>query len=148
MALGSQAVITPDLAGGPSTISFWAFWLYHLFVVGAGIYVVVVQAFRPTWRDLRFALLFALCYVAVVFTIDAVFDLNYGYLGRPTPSRPTLLDVLGPWPLRVVFMVLLGAAAMTLLLIPWRFVRRNVRKPDENLGMSERFERGGAPGQR
>jgi hypothetical integral membrane protein (TIGR02206 family) len=129
LALGSQAVITPDLAGGPSTIAFWAFWLYHLFVVGAGIYVVVVQRFRPTWRDLRFALLFGLCFVAVVFTIDAVFDLNYGYLGRPTPSRPTLLDVLGPWPLRVVFMVLLGSAAMTLLLIPWLGVMQRNKSP-------------------
>lgn len=124
LALGSQAVITPDQAGGPGTLSYWAFWLYHLFVVGAGIYVVVVQRFRPEWRDLRFALLFALCYVAVVFTIDAIFDLNYGYLGRPTPSRPTLLDLLGPWPLRVVFMVGLGAAAMSLLLLPWLAVNR------------------------
>ena len=124
LALGSQAIITPDLAGGPSTISFWAFWLYHLFVVGAGIYVVAVQRFRPTWHDLHFALFFALAYVAIVFTIDAIFDLNYGYLGRPTPSRSTLLDVLGPWPLRVVFMVLLGSAAMTLLLLPWLIRRR------------------------
>jgi hypothetical integral membrane protein (TIGR02206 family) len=126
LALGSQAVITPDLAGGPDTLSFWAFWLYHLFVVGAGIYVVVVQGFRPEWKDLRFAILAGLVYAIVVFTIDAIFDLNYGYLGRYTPSRPTLLDVLGPWPLRTVFMVALGAAGMTVLWLPWRlFGRRN-----------------------
>jgi uncharacterized membrane protein YwaF len=60
----------------------------------------------------------------MVFTIDAVFDLNYGYLGRPMPSRPSLLDFLGPWPLRVVFMVLLASIAMTLLWLPWLFVKR------------------------
>ena len=134
LALGSQAVFTPDLTTGPTTVSFWAFWLYHLFVVGAGIYVVAVQRFRPTWRDLRFALFFALCYVAVVFTIDAVFVLNYGYLGRPNPSRPTLLDYLGPWPFRVIFMVLLGSVAMTLLLIPWLPVRRRHNGLPENQG--------------
>lgn len=133
IALGSQAIITPDQAGDPGTLAYWAFWLYHLFVVGAGIYVIVVQRFRPEWRDLRFALLFALAYVAIVFPIDAVFDLNYGYLGRPTPSRPTLLDVLGPWPLRVVFMVLLGAAAMTVLLLPW-LAMRSSQRTQENLG--------------
>lgn len=127
LALGSQAIITPDQAGGPGTLSYWAFWLYHLFVVGAGIYVIVVQRFRPEWRDLRFALICGLAYVAIVFTIDAVWDLNYGYLGRSTPSRPTLLDVLGPWPLRVVFMVVLGAAAMTLLLLPWFVANRSSR---------------------
>jgi hypothetical integral membrane protein (TIGR02206 family) len=105
-------------------LSFWAFWFYHLFVVGAGIYVVVVQDFRPEWKDLRFAILAGLVYAMVVFTIDAVFDLNYGYLGRYTPSRPTLLDVLGPWPLRTVFMVALGAAGMTVLWLPWRLFRR------------------------
>lgn len=124
LALGSQAVFTPDLTEGPATVSFWAFWLYHLFVVGAGIYVIAVQGFRPTWRDLRFALLFGLSYAAIVFTIDALFDLNYGYMGRPMPSRPTLLDYLGPWPLRVVFMVLLASVAMTLLLVPWTLLDR------------------------
>jgi hypothetical integral membrane protein (TIGR02206 family) len=124
LALGSQAVLTPDLAGGPESLSFWAFWLYHVFVVGAGVYVVVAQGFRPEWKDLRFAVLAGVLYAAVVFAIDAIFDLNYGYLGRATPTRPTLLDVLGPWPLRSVFMVLLGAAAMTALWLPWLLVRR------------------------
>jgi len=126
LALGSQAVITPDLVGGPSTLAFWAFWLYHLFVVGAGVYVVAVQGFRPQWRDLRFALLMGILYTAAMFTIDAVFDLNYGYFGRPLPSRPTLLDVLGPWPLRVVFMVMLGTAAMAALWLPWLVLRRRM----------------------
>src|SRR5262245_57097794 len=100
LAIGSQAVFTPDLTEGPSTFSFWASWLYAVFVVGAGVYAIVVQRFRPEWRDLRFALLFGLAFAAVVFTVDAVFDVNYAYLGRSNPSRPTLLDYLGPWPLR------------------------------------------------
>lgn len=124
LALSTQAIITPDLAGGPTSLSFWAFWLYHLFVVGAGVYVVAVQRFRPEWSDLRFALLTGVLYAAGIFAIDAAFGLNYGYLGRGTPSRPTLLDVLGPWPLRVVFMVLLAAGAMTVLWLPWRVAKR------------------------
>jgi len=120
LALGSQAVITPDLVGGPGSLAFWWFWLYHLFVVGAGVYVVAVHGFRPNWKDLRFAIAMGVVYVAAMFTIDAMFGLNYGYVGNFTPSRPTLLDVLGPWPLRVVFMALLGAGAMTVLWLPWR----------------------------
>ena len=125
IALSTQAFITPDLAGGPGSLSFWAFWLYHLFVVGAGVYVVAVQRFRPQWRDLRFAVLMGLVYSVAIFAIDALFDLNYGYLGRGTPSRPTLLDVLGPWPLRSLFMVMLGIVAMTLLWLPWRTKARS-----------------------
>jgi hypothetical integral membrane protein (TIGR02206 family) len=135
LAIGSQAVFTPDLVEGPTTFSFWAFWIYHLFVSGAGVYAVVVQGFRPTWRDLRFALLFGIAYVAIVFTIDATFDLNYGYLGRSMPSRPSLLDLLGPWPLRVVFMVLLGVVAQTLLLLPWLAIRTSPRQGADRHGV-------------
>jgi hypothetical integral membrane protein (TIGR02206 family) len=125
LALSTQAFITPDLAGGPESISFWAFWLYHLFVVGAGVYVIAVQRFRPEWQDLRFAVVAGIVYVAIVFLVDAIFGVNYGYLGRATPTRPTLLDVLGPWPCRVLVMMLLASAAMTLLWLPWGRRRNN-----------------------
>ena len=127
LALSTQALITPDMAGGPDSISFWWFWLYHVFVVGAGVYVVVVQGFRPQWTDLRFAIAMGVLYVIAMFTINAIFDLNYGYLGRATPGRPTLIDVLGPWPFRVVSMALLGAFGMTMLWLPWAASRSRFR---------------------
>lgn len=129
LALSTQAVITPDLAGGPDSLAFWWFWLYHLFVVGAGVYVVAVQGFRPQWRDLRFAVLIGIVYAAMIFTVDAIFDLNYGYLGRATPTRPTLLDVLGPWPWRVLVMMALASVAMALLWIPWALKRDRGQTP-------------------
>jgi hypothetical integral membrane protein (TIGR02206 family) len=119
LALGTQAVFTPDLSGGPATLGFWAFWLYHLFVVGAGVYVVAAQGFRPKASDLRFAVGLGVGYAIVAFTIDAVFDLNYGYLGRGNPGQPSLLEFLGPWPIRCLWMVLLGSAAMAILWLPW-----------------------------
>jgi len=119
-ALSTQAVITPDLDRGPSTLAFWAFWLYHAFVVGAGVYVVTVRGFRPGWRDLRLAVGAGVAYAVAMFTVDAAFDVNYGYFGRHLPATPTLLDYLGPWPLRAVFMVLIAAAAMWLCWVPWR----------------------------
>lgn len=123
LALSTQALVTPDLVGGPNTLAFWAFWLYHLFVVGAGVYVVVVRRFRPELRDLLTAVGAGLLYVAVIFAVDAAFDVNYGYLGRAKPGRPTLLDVLGPWPLRVVNLSAIAIAAMTLLWLPWALRR-------------------------
>lgn len=127
LALSTQALITPDLVGGPGTLAFWAFWLYHLFVVGAGVYVVVVRDFRPTFRDLLSAVSAGLVYVGVIFSIDAIFDVNYGYLGRAKPGIPTVLDMLGPWPWRVLNMSLAAIAAMTLLWLPWELRRRRQR---------------------
>jgi hypothetical integral membrane protein (TIGR02206 family) len=123
VALSSQALITPDLVGGPTTLGFWAFWTYHFLVVGAGIYAVSVRNFRPEWRDLRLAIALGLAYAVTVFIIDAALGLNYGYLGRSTPGQPTLIDVLGPWPLRTLYMVLLGMTAMFLFWLPWALAR-------------------------
>jgi len=130
-ALSTQAVLTPDLDRGPSTLAFWAFWLYHAFVIGAGVYVVTVRGFRPGWRDLRFAVGCGVAYAVAAFTIDAAFGVNYGYFGRHLPATPTLLDYLGPWPLRAVFMVLIAAAAMWLCWVPWRLAEafRGGRRP-------------------
>jgi hypothetical integral membrane protein (TIGR02206 family) len=127
VALSSQALITPDLAGGPLTLGFWAFWLYHLFVVGSGIYAVAVRGFRPEWKDLRLASVLGVAYAAVIFAIDAAFGLNYGYLGRSTPGQPTLIDVLGPWPLRTLYMLLLAITAMFLFGLPWAMTARRPR---------------------
>lgn len=130
VALSSQALLTPDLSSGPTTIGFWAFWLYHFFIVGAGVYAVAARGFRPTCSDLRFAIGLGVVYAVAVLAVDAAFDLNYGYLGRATPSRPTLLDVLGPWPLRAMSMTVLAALAMTLFQLPWAVLRRGVPQAD------------------
>lgn len=120
IGLGTQAVFTPDLYGGPGTLAFWAFWAYHVALVGAGVYAVTVRRFRPRWPDLRLAAGLGVSWAVLMFTIDAAFGLNYGYFGRSDPGQPTLLDFLGPWPWRCLLMVMLGVAAMTLLWLPWR----------------------------
>lgn len=125
IGLGTQAVFTPDLSGGPGTLEFWAFWAYHVAVVGAGVYAVTVRRFRPRWPDLRFAAGLGVAWAILMFLIDAAFGLNYGYFGRSDPGQPTLLDFLGPWPLRCLFMVMLGVTAMTLLWLPWWIVSRH-----------------------
>jgi len=39
-------------------------------------------------------------------------------------AAPTLIDHLGPWPLRVVWIVLLAAAAFILAWLPWWLYER------------------------
>lgn len=124
LALGSQALLTPDLSRGPDTLDFWAFWAYHAFVTAAAVYLVAVRGYRPAGRDLALAVGLGVLYAVIIGAIDAAFDFNYGYLGRNLPSQPSLLDHLGPWPARILLMVLLGAAAMTVLWLPWWWTSR------------------------
>lgn len=124
LALSTQALITPDVGGPPASVQFAGFWLYHAFVVGAGVYVVAVHGFRPAGRDLWTAVSLGTLWAIAVFALDAATGWNYGYLGRGNPGVPSLIDSLGAWPGRAAIMVALGALAMVALWMPWALARR------------------------
>ncbi len=138
LALSTQGIFTPDLAGGPATIDFWGFWLYHAFVVGAGVYALVVRGYRPTWRDYRTSALLGVAYAAAMLALDVTTGANYGYLGRTGSSQPSLLDVLGPWPQRVPVIVGLALVAMAMLQLPWAVRAARRRPPAMSPGDSTR----------
>jgi uncharacterized membrane protein YwaF len=55
--------------------------------------------------------------------VDLLLGANYGFIGNPPPgvAIPPFVDALGPWPLRAVIVVVLGAAAFALLVLPWQW---------------------------
>jgi hypothetical integral membrane protein (TIGR02206 family) len=120
LALCTQALVTPTLREGPASHVFWYFWLSHGMIVGVAAYAIAVHGFRPTWRDWRFACAAAAAYAAIVLPIDLALGANYGFLGPTVPDRPTLVDLLGPWPQRLAAIFALVAAAMAVLMVPWR----------------------------
>ena len=126
-ALCTQALITPSLREPPTSVWFWAFWIEHGLLQAIAVYDLVVRRYRPTWRDYRVACVAALAYLAVVLPIDVALRTDYGFVGEPTPQNPSVLDLLGPWPQRLVPIVLLVAAAMAVLMVPWQ-IARSVRR--------------------
>jgi hypothetical integral membrane protein (TIGR02206 family) len=124
LGLSSQGFSTPDLRDGPAKVEFWVFWLNHFAVVGSAIYDLAGRGYRPTWRDYRSVMLASVAYLAVVLPLDVAMKLNYGYVGPALPGQPTIVDVLGPWPLRVIVMFVLAAALMALMTAPWQPRRR------------------------
>ncbi|MBC7833816.1 MAG: TIGR02206 family membrane protein [Phycisphaerales bacterium] len=119
IGLSTQAFFTPTLEHGPASMRFWLFWLNHTFIVGTAVYDIAVGGYRPTWRDFRTAAAVSLAYLAFILLIDIPLGLNYGYVGNTTPENPTVIDKLGPWPLRLLPLTLIGMAMMFLVWIPW-----------------------------
>ena len=117
------AFITPTLGEGPALIGYWIFWAYHLFIGLAVAFFLGADRFRPTWSDLTNASLFTLGYLAVLFALNLITGWNYGFVGPSTPSSPTPVDALGPYPWRVLWMALLGAAIFTALWLPWHLAK-------------------------
>ena len=131
IGLCSQALITPSLREPPSSVWFWAFWVEHGLLMAIAVYDLVVREYRPTWRDYRVACAAALVYLAIVLPLDIALQTDYGFVGAPKPLNPSVLDLLGPWPERLVLIVMLVAAAMAALMLPWLFAealrRRSLR---------------------
>jgi len=128
LALCTQAVITPSLLEGPALYPFWFFWTYHGMAIGVPLYDVFARGFRPTWRDYGTACAAAVVYGMIVLPIDLATRWNYGFLGPSKPETPSLVDVLGPWPERLVAIVAIVAAAMALVQLPWTIARRLRRR--------------------
>jgi hypothetical integral membrane protein (TIGR02206 family) len=118
-ALCTQALLTPALEEGPGTHVFWYFWLSHGMIVGVAAYALWVHGFRPTWRDWRFASLAGGAYAAVAIAVDLAIGANYGFLGPSKPALPTIVDALGPWPLRLLPIFAIVVGAMAVLMLPW-----------------------------
>lgn len=104
--LSSQGLCTPtlDAAHGMGTGRFWMFWISHGVIVGAGLYDLIALGYRPSVRDLRLAWVATLVYGVMMILVDLVTGYNYGFVGRSPPGGRTVVDFLGPWPWRLIWM--------------------------------------------
>jgi hypothetical integral membrane protein (TIGR02206 family) len=123
LALCTQALVTPSLAEGPALYPYWFFWTTHGMIVGVAAYDLLVHGYRPRLRDYGIACAAAALYFALVLPLDIAFGWNYGFVGPDKPEVRTIVDVLGPWPQRIAVIVAIVAAAMAVLLLPWRLLR-------------------------
>jgi hypothetical integral membrane protein (TIGR02206 family) len=140
LTLSLQGFIQPVLRVGPIDLEYWGFWTAHSIVVGGALYDLIVRRFRPMLADFGRATVTSLAYLAMIFPTNIilarVFDLpnvNYGYVADTKPENPTLIDVLGPWPWRVVFMVVIGFLGFGIAYVPWVISRRIFHKGDQQV---------------
>jgi len=120
VGLCTNALVTPDLREGPRDFEFWAFWLRHAAILIVAVYDLAVLRFRPGWDDWRRACFAGLGYVALVTLVNVPFGANFGFLGNSLPGNPSVLDFLGPWPLRLAWVVVIVAALWAAMVVPWR----------------------------
>jgi hypothetical integral membrane protein (TIGR02206 family) len=129
LVLSSQALITPDIGtreeGAPDFPShlFLTFFVLHVLVVWAAIYLTWGRRMRPRWRSYRVAVIVTLAWVAFTLTFNAIVGTDYGYLNRKPPTE-SLLDVLGPWPVYVLAEIVIVAGVWALMTWPWERTRR------------------------
>jgi hypothetical integral membrane protein (TIGR02206 family) len=123
LVLSTQALISPALQSPDfPDYRFLAFWVIHLLVVWAAIYLTWGRGMRPTWRSYRIAVIVTAVWAMATFTFNSIAGTNYGFLNRK-PSTASLLDVLGPWPVYVFVGAALVLVIWALMTWPWRRLR-------------------------
>lgn len=127
IGLSTQAFVTPVVDGGVDTVTFWLFWIGHTQIVGSAVYDVGVLGYRPTWRDYLSVTAVNIACLAIILPFDLWTGTNYWYVGNMRPEHPTLIDRLGPWPLRVVWMFLIAQAVLALMWVVFAAAGRGAR---------------------
>ena len=114
-----QALATPDLGiyGFPH-FRFFQTFISHGLIITSAIYMTVVEGFRPTWKSMLRVAIWMNLYAAVVYFINSSIGSNYLMINYK-PDTPSLLDLLPPWPIYILYMEIIGVITILLLYLPF-----------------------------
>ena len=114
-----QALLTPDIGiyGFPH-FRFFQTFISHGLIVTAAIYKTTVEGFRPTWKSFVRVAVLTNVYMVIVFFINSTIGSNYMMINGK-PATASILDLLPPWPIYIIYMEVLGIVTFLLLYIPF-----------------------------
>jgi hypothetical integral membrane protein (TIGR02206 family) len=119
LTLNVQSILTPDLNYYSLPIlEFVAYWFLHIVVFVVPIGLVWGLGHRPTWRGYGIALAGAFVWAGVAIAVNTLTGANYAYLNH-APAGPSALDLLGPWPIYILWEAVLVAVVWALMTWPW-----------------------------
>jgi hypothetical integral membrane protein (TIGR02206 family) len=114
-----QALLTPDLPQHFPSYPYFQYYIAHGGVVCAAVLLVFGLREHPRPGAVARITVLTAAFAALVGAVDAVTGANYMYL-RARPPTPTLLDLLGPWPVYILVAGLLGLLLFAILDAPFR----------------------------
>lgn len=138
LTLNLQALLTPH----PSqlqwpSVEFPFYWGLHIAVLLAPLALIWGLGHRPRWQDFRIAFGAALIWGALIMGVNALIGTNYGFLNEHPPGA-SVLDLLGPWPIYVLWEIVLVGGIWALMTWPWTRRDRQRRGAPEGSSSSER----------
>jgi hypothetical integral membrane protein (TIGR02206 family) len=118
-----QATLTPDLGQGFPSWDFTLFFWGHGVTLLAIIFLISSREFKPGKGSI-FRMMIALnIYALIIGAIDGMMGWNYGYLCQK-PSKPSLFDLMGPWPWYLLSTEVIALVLFLLLYLPWRVLNK------------------------
>jgi len=117
---GIQAIMTPDLGiYGYPHFRFFQTFISHGGIIVAALFMTIVQGERPYFPgSFKRVILGGVAYMAVVFVINSFVGSNYLFIMHK-PETPSLIDMLGPWPVYILGLFGIAVIEFVLLYTPF-----------------------------
>jgi len=114
-----QALATPDLGiyGFPH-FRFFQTFISHGLIITSAIYMTAVEGLRPTWKSLLRVAIWINIYAVIIYFVNSAIGSNYLMINRK-PDIPSLLDLLPPWPIYILYMEAIGVITFLILYLPF-----------------------------
>ncbi|MBB6454816.1 putative integral membrane protein (TIGR02206 family) [Salirhabdus euzebyi] len=122
-----QALLTPELFFGFPHYRFFHFFIAHMAIVFASVYMVLIENYRPTVKSIWRAMLALNIIAFFVFIINKIIGSNYMFLAHK-PDNPSLLDYLPSFPWYILYLELIALGLFILLYLPFLFPIKNTRE--------------------
>ncbi|HEV1997807.1 MAG TPA: TIGR02206 family membrane protein [Candidatus Dormibacteraeota bacterium] len=120
-----QAMITPDLHYDFPTYFYFQYFVQHIGIVVAALFLVVGLGIRPRRGAVLRLVAITIAFTALAGVADVITGGNYMYLHHK-PVEGSLLDYMGAWPLYIAAGIPLAVALLVILDLPfWRGRRRS-----------------------
>ncbi len=116
-----QAMLTPELAYDFPHYRYFHFFLAHIAIILASLYMIWFENCRPTIKSIWRAFAALNVIAIVVFFINKATGGNYMFLARK-PINPSLIDFLGPYPWYIISLEIVALFMFFILYLP--FIRK------------------------
>jgi len=114
-----QALLTPDTG----IYSFPHFryiqtMISHGLLVSVGVYMTVVEGYRPTWKSMARVFIIANIYMVIIYFVNSAIGSNY-MMVNGKPALTSVLDLLPAWPWYLLWLEVIALANFLLLYLPF-----------------------------
>src|SRR5690606_7216872 len=121
----------------PIWFEFIGYWLFHVAALIVPIVFIWGLGYRPTWRGYAVSFAAVLAWAGIAGVVNALTGTNFGYLAH-APAGPSALDLLGPWPVYILWELVLVASVWALMTWPWNSKRTEALPTVDRLGCVRR----------
>ncbi|NOV03790.1 YwaF family protein [Paenibacillus planticolens] len=113
-----QAMLTPDLDYPFPHFRFFHFFIVHIAIILAPLYMTWIEKYRPTWKSIGITMIFLNILLVIVGSVDYWLKSNYMFL-RHKPEAASILNLLGPYPYYLAAEELIALIIFSIMYLPF-----------------------------